>query len=187
MGHEIIASGQTGRPELKRPDNKTLYAIIATLLAWGLIGWILISLRDSDGLEQIAGSTLLLRILCAGASLLLLLTCIVVSIGLGRIAHDTETEQKFPPATAAQFNTFGAADGEQAWMWAARLRGWAAFTLVLGLTVAGMGLGVVLHANPLLIVPRTGIGDSIRSAPVLVLGRQSTHLPIPGRSTDAPG
>jgi hypothetical protein len=172
---------------LKRPDNKTLYAIIATLLAWGLIGWILISLRNSNGLEQIAGSTLLLRILCAGASLLLLLTCIVVSIGLGRIARDTETEQKFPPASAAQFNTFGDAEGEQAWMWAARLRGWAAFALALGLTVAGSGLGIALRAIPVTVLPPTGIGDSIRSAPVLVQGRQSTPLPIPGRSTAAPG
>jgi hypothetical protein len=172
---------------LKRPDNKTLYAIIATLLAWGLIGWILISLRNSNGLEQIASSTLLLRILCAGASLLLLLTCIVVSIGLGRIARDTEAEQKFPPAAAAQFGTVGSAEGEQAWMWAARLRGWAAFTLVLGLAVAGTGIGITLRAIPLPVVPPAGMGDSIRSAPVLVQGRQSTPLPTPGRSTGAPG
>jgi hypothetical protein len=172
---------------LKRPDNKTLYAIIATLLAWGLIGWILISLRNSDGVEQIASSTLLLRILCAGASLLLLLTCIVIAIGLGRIARDTETERKFPPATAAQFGSFGGTEGEQAWMWAARLRGWAAFTLALGLTVAGSGLGIALRASPSPVLPPAGIGDSIRSAPVLVQGRQSTHLPIPGRSTGAPG
>jgi hypothetical protein len=175
------------RPDLKRPEVKTIYSILAVVLLWGLIGWMMISLRNSHGLEQIQNSTLLLRILCAGASLLLLCTCIAMAVGLNRIARESETERRFPPTSAPRLSSLGHGEDEAAWMWAARLRGWAALSLVLGLLIAGAGLSIALRAYPVALVPASGIGSPIRSAPALVEGRQSVRLQTPARSTGAPG
>jgi hypothetical protein len=172
---------------LKRPDTKSLYVILACALAWILIGWMLLSLRNSSGPEQLQTSTLLLRILCAGASLLLLVTCICVAIGLGRIARDSESGHRFPPASAPQLMLLGQADGESAWLWAARLRGWAAAILALGLLIAGAGLNVALRAHSAQARVTPIPGAAITSAPRLVQGLQSTHPATPARSTTAPG
>lgn len=172
---------------MKRPEVKTLYFFLAVLLLWGLIGWMMISLRNSHGFEQIQNSTLLLRILCAGASLLLLFTCIALTVGLNRIARESETERRFPPTSAPQLCSLGQAEDEAAWMWAARLRGWAAVSLVLGLLIAGAGLLIALRAYPVAVVPASDIGNPIISAPALVEGRQSIRPLTPARSTVAPG
>lgn len=138
---------------MNRPEAKTLYLIGAGLLLWGLIGWMLISLRNSQSVESIQWSTSMLRILCASASVLLLLTSIAAALALSRIARESESEQKFPPASAPQLASLGNADGESAWMWAARLRGWSAGILALGVLIAAAGLSIVLRAHPMAVMP----------------------------------
>jgi hypothetical protein len=133
---------------LKRPEKKTLSIAIATLATWVLIAWILLNLRGLDGADQIDASTKLLRILCAGASLLLLMTCLVLSAGLSRIARDAESEQRFPPSSAPQLATLRAVEGESAWLMAARLRGWAALSLAAGTLIAGAGIAIALRGMP---------------------------------------
>jgi hypothetical protein len=153
---------------LKRPDKKTLLTVCATLLAWLLMGWILISLRSSTGEGQLESSTRLLQILCAGASLLLLMSCIVLAIGLLQIARDAESEHAFPPSSAKQFKILGAAQGEQAWLIAARLRGWAALAAALGMIVAGIGLSIALRAAAAHLTLPAGVEAPVSTAPGLI-------------------
>jgi hypothetical protein len=156
---------------LKRLDKKTLLTVCATLLTWLLMGWVLISLRNSTGEAQLVVSTRLLQILCAGASLLLLMACIVLAIGLLQIARDTESEHAFPPNSATQFKFLGTAHGEQAWLIAARLRGWAALAAALGMMVAGIGLSIALRATAAHPMLPTGLEAPVNSAPGLIAQR----------------
>ncbi len=164
-----------------------LFTVAGTLMSWALIGWMLISLRNSNGYAQIETSTLLLRALCVGASLLLLLTCIAFAFGLTQIARDSEAEQQFPPASAPQLRIMGSAQGEQAWLMAARLRGWAALAVALGLVGAVAGLGMAFPEALSRSAPEQGLQAPIRSVPALVADRRSALPTIPDRSKIAPG
>lgn len=171
---------------MKRPAAKNIYIIVATALIWALFGWILISLRNASDAGQLETSTLLLRILCAGASLLLLATCVVASIEMQRLARDAESEQRFPPAADLQWRSFAAGEGEQAWLIAARLRGWAAFALAFGVLGAGIGVGISTRVPGPVVMPKPQPAPII-SAAGLVADRQSAHRQTPGRSIAAPG
>ena len=172
---------------MNRPNTKTLITVVVTLLCWALIGWMLVSLRNSTGHAQIETSTLLLRILCSGASLLLLLTCIALAYGLTQIAREAEAEQRFPPASAPQFRAMFSAEGEQAWLIAARLRGWAALAVTFGLVAAAAGLRMAFPMAPSHILPEQGLQPPIKSVPALVADQRSTLQAIPARSKIAPG
>ncbi len=158
-----------------------------TLLCWALIGWMLICLRNSNDYAQIETSTLLLRALCVGASLLLLLACIAFAFGLTQIAGDSEVEQHFPPASAPQLRIMGSAEGEQAWLMAARLRGWAALAFAFGLVGAVAGLGMAFPEALSRISPEQGLQAPIRSVPALVADQRSARPTIPDRLKIAPG
>lgn len=172
---------------LNRPNNKTVLTVLITLAAWALIGWILYSLRNLTGEAQIEASTRMLRIVCAGASLLLLMACMVLGLGLLQIARDTEAEHRFPPTSTQPFKLIGSAEGEQAWLVAARLRGWAALVLASGLLIAALGIGMALRQTPLLPAPMPSLQAPAISERGLVADRQSVHRPIPTLSKSAPG
>ncbi len=172
---------------MNRPDRKTILTALITLVAWAVMGWILYSLRNLTGAEQIEASTSMLRILCAGASLLLLMACIVLTLGLLQIARDTEAEHRFPPTSTQPFKLIGSAEGEQAWLVAARLRGWAALVLAIGLLFAALGISMALRQTPLLPAPMPSLQAPAISERGLVANRQSVHRPIPALSKSAQG
>jgi hypothetical protein len=155
--------------------------VLGTLLVWGVIGWMLFNLRSATAVPQWAASTRLLAVLCAGGSLLLLLTVLLTFLRLFRIAADSEREHRFPPQSASQYGIRLRLEGESAWMMAARLRGWGALALTAGLLIAGFGLAVSLRSAGLLAKP------ALRFAPVPALDLPSVHPPIPDRSTGAQG
>lgn len=129
---------------MKRPDRRTVLTILGAALVWVLIGWLLISLRDLDAPGQIEQSTRLLRILCVGASLLLLVSALIIAFTLHQLADETERHQHFPPLSAPHLQSWTPHTGEAAWLFAARLRGWAAVAIAIGISIFVLGVAVSL-------------------------------------------
>ncbi len=165
----------------KYSKAQTWLVVLGTLLVWCLIGWILLSLRGATLTAQLPASTRVLAVLCAGASLLLLLTVVLAGLRLMRIAADSEREWRFPPASASQYGIATRLEGEAAWMMAARLRGWAVLALAAGILIAACGFGIALRSANLLAAP------TLRFEPMPAPDLSSEPMLIPDRSTGAPG
>lgn len=158
---------------MKRPDQRTVLTILGAVLVWVLIGWLLISLRDLDAPGQIEQSTRLLRILCVGASLLLLVSALIGAFALNQLAAETERYQHFPPLSVAHLQSWTPRTGEAAWLFAARLRGWAALSIALGISIFVIGVAISLPqartqstfvpAQPMPFAPPKS-GSSVQSA-----------------------
>ncbi len=170
-----------GRKTVNHSKTQTWLVVLGTVLVWCLIGWILLSLRGATLTAQLPASTRVLAVLCAGASLLLLLIVVLACLRLLRIAADSERESRFPPESASQYGIATRLEGEAAWMMAARLRGWGVLALAAGILIAGCGFGIALRSANLLAEP------TLRFAPMPAPDLPAERQLIPDRSTGARG
>lgn len=133
---------------MKPEHSRAVVLVVITLLVWALVGWMIYSLDAADAGDQMVSSTRLLSVLCAGAAVLLLGICIAIAQRLSRIAVDAEAANRFPPDSARGLGIKTQCNGEPAWMVAARLRGWSALLIAVGLVVALAG--IVIAVRPLM-------------------------------------
>jgi len=174
---------------LKRTRTNSVLIVVATLAIWGLVGWMMLSLRASDEGPQLLVSTRLLGFLCVGAALLMLGTCIGVALQLSRLAVQVEVEQRFPPLrpAAIDLSALPLVQGEPAWMMAARLRDYAALCVGLGLLVTALGIGMAVPTMLRVRAPAPAAPAGFISVPALDRDLQSAPPVFPDRSTGAPG